>query len=190
MGIRDFTDYARHHVAALTRANKCILLALLSVTCATELVYATDVYQEPSAFLAESFDNEVPEGERLWITKPIQDEIRKILGHELGQLRVRYWQRGERTAWILEEIGKERPITTGLIVDGNQLTNLRVLIYRESRGWEVRYPAFTDQFNGATLTEDYALDRHIDGISGATMSVNALTRLAQLALLLHRHANT
>ena len=68
------------------------------------------------------------------------------------------------------------------------LVDVRVLIYRESRGWEVKYPAFTDQFRGARLTSDGKLDQSIDGISGATLSVHALTRLARLALLLDQHA--
>jgi len=97
---------------------------------------------------------------------------------------VRYWSRDERTAWILEEIGKTEPITTGIVVDKGAIARISVLIYRESRGWEVRYPFFTDQFKGATLNSTHELDRNIDGISGATLSVRALTRLARVALLL------
>jgi Na+-transporting NADH:ubiquinone oxidoreductase subunit NqrC len=52
----------------------------------------------------------------------------------------------------------------------------------------VRYPFFTDQFNGLQLDENNRLQRKIDGISGATLSVNALTRLARLALHLHEEA--
>jgi hypothetical protein len=157
---------------------------------AVGLVSADDIYQPPSQFLAEIFTESVPDGKRLWLTKPLQLEIRKIMGRDLGHLRLRYWQTGDRTAWILDEIGKEQPITTGLVVEKGQIADLRVLIYRESRGWEVRYPAFTEQFKGATLNRHFLLDRRIDGISGATMSVNALKRLARLALLLHRYANT
>ena len=65
--------------------------------------------------------------------------------------------------------------------------DVKVLIFRESRGWEVRYPFFTDQFKGATLVTDNNLDRKIDGITGATLSVNALTKLGRIALLLHKH---
>jgi hypothetical protein len=61
---------------------------------------------------------------------------------------------------------------------------LRVLEFRESRGWEVRYPFFTDQFGGIGLRPDLQLDRPIDGISGATLSVRALKKLARLALYL------
>jgi hypothetical protein len=60
---------------------------------------------------------------------------------------------------------------------------LRVLIYRESRGWEVRHAFFTRQFDQAQL-ENGKLDRSIDGITGATLSVEALQRAARLALWL------
>lgn len=146
---------------------------------------AEDVYLPPGEFLAGAFEREVPEPQVIWLSGSRRDVVEAILGHPYRGVRVRYWQREARTAWILEEIGKEHPITTGLIVDRGRLDRIRVLIYRESRGWEVRHDFFTDQFSGATLTEDRRLDRDIDGISGATLSVRALTKLARVALYLH-----
>ena len=99
-------------------------------------------------------------------------------------MRIKYWREGGRTAWILEEIGKYEPITAGFIVDSGKLAEIRILIYRESHGWEVRYPFFTDQFRGLELNENRRLTGPIDGISGATLSVSSITRLAALALFL------
>lgn len=146
------------------------------------------VYQEPRDFLGEVFAGDVPKPRLLWITQPLRPTIREIMGHDLRELRVRYWGRNGRTAWILEEIGKEHPITTGIVVDAGRIERIRVLIFREIRGWEVRYPFFTDQFPGTGLQADTRLDRSIDGITGATLSVRALKKLARLALYLHRHA--
>jgi len=145
---------------------------------------AKDVYQKPEDFLAETFGGDIPEPDVVWATEDVRERIKAIMGHEVRALRIRYWGRDGRTAWILEEIGKVEPITTGLVVDSGELERIKVLIYRESRGWEVRYPFFTDQFKGAVLSGT-RLDRRIDGISGATLSVSALTRLAALALYLH-----
>lgn len=150
---------------------------------------ADDVYQEPEAFLSDVFGGNPPAPEALWITGELKPAIESIMGHGLGVLRVRYWGRDKRTAWILEEIGKERPITTGIVVESGRIEQIKVLIYRESRGYEVRYPVFTDQFRDARLAEGGGLTRNIDGISGATLSVRALTRLAQLALFLHSHTS-
>jgi hypothetical protein len=152
-------------------------------------VVAKGDYQEPRDFLNEVFAGEVPKPRMLWITKAIQPTIREIMGHDLGQLRIRYWGRDGRTAWILEEIGKEHPITTGIVVKNGKIELIRVLIFREIRGWEVRYPFFTDQFPGAELQENLQLDRPIDGIAGATLSVRALKKLAMLALYLHQQTD-
>ena len=99
-------------------------------------------------------------------------------------MRVRYWGEARRSAWILEEIGKEEPITVGIVINQNRIELVKVLAFRESRGGEVRHPFFIDQFKGAGLRDDRQLDRSVDGISGATLSVRALTKLSRLALYL------
>lgn len=144
-----------------------------------------DVYLAPDAFLAGVFGGTVPKAKKFWLRGAHREEIKDILGHGYGALRIRYWREGARTAWILEEIGKVKPITTGLAVDRGAIERVRVLIYRESRGWEVRHDFFTAQFVGARIGANRRLDRNIDGISGATLSVRALTNLARLALYLH-----
>jgi hypothetical protein len=122
------------------------------------------------------------------VTDAIQHEVESVLGHPLSQKRVRYWRDASRSAWVLDEIGKEEPITTGVIVRDARVEQVAVLVYRESRGDEVRLPAFTRQFAGAGLTPDRKLDRTIDGISGATLSVRALKGVAATALVLDRYA--
>lgn len=160
-----------------------IFFGLLAASL-TSLRGAETIYLEPSEFIAESFEGE-PEQKVLWLTKEVKVGIREILDHDYAGLRIRYWREGDRTAWILEEIGKVKPITTGFLIEDDVMLRMQVLVYRESHGWEVRYPFFTDQFKGLTLDEKRNLDKKIDGISGATLSVNALTRLARLALHLH-----
>lgn len=150
---------------------------------------ARGVYQQPDAFLHETFAGETPQKKALWITPELRDQVTEILGHPPNAMRIRYWADGGRTAWIVEEIGKEKPITTGIVVNAGNIERVKVLIFRESRGWEVRHDFFTDQFNGAGLTGQHQLDRNIDGISGATMSVNAVTRLARMVLFLDRQVS-
>ncbi|HEY4732052.1 MAG TPA: FMN-binding protein [Gammaproteobacteria bacterium] len=164
-------------------------LALTILCLATTTAMARDVYQQPQEFITQVFAGNPPQPQLLWITKTLNQDIQEILGHELGVLRIRYWQHGGKTAWILEETGKEQLITTGLVVNNGKIDQLKVLIYRESRGMEVRHPFFTDQFKDAYLQTNKQLDRSIDGISGATVSVRALTKLARLALFLHHHVN-
>lgn len=157
-----------------------LLLAFISPVC------AADQEAETARFLNEAF-GQPPAPQSLWLTGELQPAMRGILEHDYPAARLRYWRAGQRSAWVLEEIGKEMPITIGIVVNNGAVERVRVLVYRESRGWEVKSPAFTAQFDGARLGSDRKLDRHIDGISGATLSVRALNRLARVALLLDRH---
>jgi len=158
------------------------LLLLVAHPCSGE------TYQTADAFLQEVFEATPPSPQVLWLKGGAREAAAAILGHPYPGLRIRYWEKEQRTAWILEEIGKEKPITVGLVVGPAGMELLRVLDFRESRGWEVRYPFFTDQFNGVRLDAGRQLDRQIDGISGATLSVRALQKLARLALYLHQQA--
>ena len=162
------------------------IIPLAFLVCVTPTTgNADEVYLEPVLFLSEVFGEAQPDTQVLWITKDLKPTANKIMTHSHGPRRARYWAQGQRSAWILEEIGKVKPITTGIVVNEGLIERVTVLIYRESRGWEVRYSFFTDQFIGAKLIGDYELSTSIDGISGATLSVSALTRLAQLALYFH-----
>jgi len=144
-------------------------------------------YLETDAYLRGVFTNELPAARTMWVAGELRESIESMLGHRFAALRVRYWYDGERSAWILDEIGKELPITIGVTVAGGAIDNVRVLEFRESRGWEVRYPFFTDQFVDVRLDPERKLDRRIDGITGATLSVGAVKRVARVALLLHEH---
>ncbi len=121
----------------------------------------------------------------LWLNERRQIETGRMLGHRYEALRVRYWYHGGRTVWVLDEIGKEMPITIGVAIENARVTDVVILTYRESRGGEVRHPFFTSQFAGAALTTDLLLDRPVDGISGATLSFHAVRNIVRFALYLH-----
>ncbi len=163
-------------------AAACVLL-LLVVSGSAQ---ATQQYLTSEQFLAEVFNGETATPKVLWLNKETAKQVEKILGHAPNQMRQRYWKAGNQSAWILEEIGKEEPITAGFVVTDGKIAQARILTYRESRGWEVRYPAFLKQFQGAQPQADDRLSQQIDGISGATLSVNAMVRMGRLALYLDK----
>ncbi|WP_335917516.1 FMN-binding protein [Shewanella chilikensis] len=175
------------------------LIALLSLFLLplTQTQAAQSVYQSPADFVTQALGSQGKSKSKgkgqdqakakvFWFSAEQRQVIEEILAHDFRPLRTRYWQQGDDTVWILEEIGKEAPITVGIHVRHGQIYRTKVLIYRESRGDEVRHDFFTDQFKSATLTKDKQLDKHIDGITGATLSVRALTKLARIALYLDR----
>lgn len=159
-----------------------ILTSLLSLP-----VSAAQVYQTPEQFVSSAFQGKPPAATPLWLNADLKAAAARILGHPPQALRIKYWRQGLQTAWVLDEIGRDEPITAGFRILGGQLQDTQVLIFRESRGWEIHMPNFTRQFAGLTLTPNSGLSGHIDGITGATLSVNAMQRMARLALYLDQH---
>jgi hypothetical protein len=65
-----------------------------------------------------------------------------------------------------------------------KVTDVIILVYRESRGAEVRDPRFLKQFRGKTRRDSVQVDRDILNYSGATLSSQALARGVRKALTL------
>lgn len=161
-----------------------LLLALAWLLPATPAA-ARGTYLPPGDFIQQAF-TAPPTPQLLWLDKEQQQSLSTILGHHYPALRLRYWRQQQRTAWVLEEIGKEQPITVGIVINNGAIEIFEILIFRESRGSEIRHPFFTRQFDKVTLDKNSQLSRPVDGITGATLSVRAATKLARLALLLHQ----
>jgi hypothetical protein len=165
------------------------LMLLLLLTCMAS-AHAKGVYQSSTDFIQQSLGT-VPTPEFYWLSRADKNVIAQILQHEFNRLRIQYWRQGEDFVWILDEIGKEQPITVGIhihvprsLASNAQIVDVAVLTYRESRGGEVRHDFFTDQFKHSQLADDIQLNKSIDGITGATLSVRALTKTSRLALWL------
>ncbi len=159
-----------------------VLLWILAVGSAHAFeLYKT--FQTPEAFLAEVFAGSPPPPQVLNLGGAEQQRIAAVFGRNFPQQRVRYWQQDGRSAWIFDDIGKEGyvPTTCGFVVRDGVLEHLRVLVYRESRGEQVGEKSFLDQLTGARAVGN-ALDRPVDNISGATLSVQMMERMARTAL--------
>jgi Na+-translocating ferredoxin:NAD+ oxidoreductase RnfG subunit len=78
-------------------------------------------------------------------------------------------------AIVCEEIGRDRPITfiTAVNLNGS-IKDVAVMMYRETRGREVHYAAFTNQFKGKSLQDPIQGQGDIRNITGATLSVRAM----------------
>jgi Na+-translocating ferredoxin:NAD+ oxidoreductase RnfG subunit len=79
-------------------------------------------------------------------------------------------------AQVSNVIGKERPITFLVAVDSTgRLRDVDILVYREPYGGEVAYGAWRRQFRGKAAGDSLRVGREIRSISGATISVHAVT---------------
>ncbi len=161
----------------------CLILALPLLMPAAAMA---ETYLTPEQFVQAAFGTATlktaPIVKALWLTKDVAVQAETILGHAPKQVRLKFWKSGLQTAWVLDEIGKEEPITAGFVVENGKILQASILAYRESRGGEVRHANFLKQYQGAGLQQDAQLNKTIDGISGATLSVRAVGRMARLAL--------
>ena len=173
--------------------RKAVLLLILAGWCTgiSLVVSAMGIpqiqYLSQEQFVQQVFGSAQPQWKMLILDAALKQKAVDILQHPYTGLRVRYWIAGQRTAWVIDEIGKEMPITIGVAVNGDSIEQVKILVYREERGGEVHQDFFTRQFESVTLTEAERLSRNIDGITGATLSVHAVARVANLVLVLHRH---
>lgn len=179
----------------LKRFTPSWVIFALAVFCA-DVVAQSGVFLTLEDFHAKAFGGQKAQQGTLWLNAEQKAVAKKILGHDFNRLRVRYWHKFGRSAWVLEEIGKDLPITLGVVVESQRIVNVEVMEFRESRGGEIRHDFFTKQFKGLGLLAapesskkaKLKLDRPVDGITGATMSVRATKKVATLALFFHQQA--
>lgn len=91
-----------------------------------------------------------------------------------------------KRAVIMNVMGQHQPITfiVGIWPDG-VVARVEIMVYRESRGAEVRRRAFLRQFEDKTRENSLSLNDDITNITGATISSRNVTSGVRLALELH-----
>ncbi len=116
--------------------------------------------------------------ERKWLDESQAKAISALLGQKIHENRFTYYvgkKGGKPMGYMVIDhiIGKSFPITFMVVlnVDGS-VRDVEVMVYREPRGWEVRYPNFMSQFFGMNAGSDF---REINSITGATLSVRSIT---------------
>lgn len=140
-------------------------------------------------YLSQVFSGKAPKAKALWITGDLKQKIVQAIGDSELKIREKYWQDGDDLIFILERIGKVKPITAAWHIRKDKIIQTKVLVYRESRGGEVARSFFTQLFEGIGLKGQSELSSHIDGISGATLSVNSMKKMARQALIMAQHLN-
>jgi len=158
-------------------------------TPSEEEIGVVEVLQSEEAALAEIFAEADSAQERsILIDSVMRVALKARLGWIIRDSVVDYldvFAHGTRVgmAIVAEEQGKYRPITFIAGIDTTlRVADVRVLIYRESRGGEVRHTRFLKQYRGKSLENPIRINRDIINITGATISVNALNAGVRKAL--------
>ncbi len=125
--------------------------------------------------------------QKIYLDKAITFSIEREVRQRFYSSAVYSWvvlQKGINTGFaILDNVkGKSMPITFIVLYDINgNVTHSEVIKYREPIGGEVGRRSWLDQFLGKNSSSLYD---NIDAISGATISVNSVTKGIQKLTLL------
>lgn len=88
-------------------------------------------------------------------------------------------------AVVQNTIGKHKPMTYMVGVDGRgRVSDIELLVFRESRGSEIRQKRFNTQYEGKTVLDPVRINKDIINISGATMSVRSMSAGIKRVLVL------
>jgi len=88
-------------------------------------------------------------------------------------------------ALVQNTIGKHKPMTYMVGIDGRgHVSDIELLIFRESRGSEIRQKRFNSQYEGKTVLDPVRINKDIINISGATMSVRSMSAGIKRVLVL------
>jgi Na+-translocating ferredoxin:NAD+ oxidoreductase RnfG subunit len=160
--------------------------------------YLTD--QEMS--LAEVFMSE-EEGVKIMLPKSerIRKDVIKLSPDKKSQIEERIgWKFPEQSfeiyvgetgnqidgyALVQNTIGKHKPMTYMVGVDSKgHVSDVELLVFRESRGSEIRQKRFNAQYEGKTVNDPVRINKDIINISGATMSVRSMSAGIKRVLVL------
>lgn len=159
------------------------LLVVMLMACLTQA--KEQIYLAPLDYIKQqTAQSKLPKSQVLELTDTQYKQAKKLASKASFRNKVRYWQKDGKTIWVLQAIGKVQFITAGYTVQNKQLNDVRVLIYRESHGYEVANSKFEQQFEDIGLNDKNRLDESTSSIAGATLSVNSMRQMAVLALYL------
>ena len=140
-----------------------------------------EVYLTLEEALAQAFPQaDEIKTETVTLSPASLERVARAVGHPLIEdsfLVYQGIQKGELGGYAMvgEEVGKFRPITSLVVIDPRgKVKDVMVLIYRESRGSDVKRKRFLQQFFGKGPGDPIQINQDILSISGATVSVNSM----------------
>ena len=148
-----------------------------------------EIYLTPEEALEKTFAGaDRIEREVIRLGPEAEERVARAVGHPLHERKFVLY-RGIKagnllgTAMMGEELGKFRSITSMTVVgpDG-KVQDVKVLVYRESHGNDVRRKRFLYQYLGKGREDPIQINQDITSISGATISVRSMNAQVRKAL--------
>ncbi|MBH0179160.1 MAG: FMN-binding protein [Nitrospira sp.] len=182
-----------------------VLLIASSIPARAERIWDNDLKRfltDQELAIAEAFMSE-EEGVKIMLPKSerIRKDVIKLSPEKKAQIEERIgWKFPEQSfevyigetgtevdgyALVQNTIGKHKPMTYMVGVDSKgHVSDIELLIFRESRGSEIRQKRFNAQYEGKTVLDPVRINKDIINISGATMSVRSMSAGIKRVLVL------
>jgi hypothetical protein len=171
---------------------KFLLFFLMPVSWLSLPVEAKTIRESAEAEIAARLADTVSLAFSRYLVPPdIKPAIEKQAGQRFYRDFVYTWQvagaDGATAYAVLDNcMGKVQPITFMVIfARQGDVLSVSIVRYRESFGGEVQNRKWLDQFRGLDAAASFKVGSDIDGVSGATISANAVARgVKRLSLLI------
>lgn len=182
-----------------------VLLIASSIPARAERIWDSDLKRfltDQELAIAEAFMSE-EEGVKIMLPKSerVRKDVIKLSPEKKAQIEERIgWKFPEQSfevyigetgtqvdgyALVQNTIGKHKPMTYMVGIDNKgQVSDVELLVFRESRGSEIRQKRFNAQYEGKTVNDPVRINKDIINISGATMSVRSMSAGIKRVLVL------
>lgn len=175
----------------MEKSTRYFLLFVLLVSPLGQ-VGASEIKQRSQELITKQFGTETTMNFRkLDLTPDSKKRIEIMVGQRFFRNSIYTWKISINNttvgyALLDNVIGKSLPITFLVIFNlEGIILSTHVVKYRESIGGEISNWRWNRQFSGRNYQSSFSVGNDIDGISGATISVNAMTRgIHKLTLLM------
>lgn len=182
-----------------------VLLIASSIPARAESIWDSDLKRfltDQELAIAEAFMSE-EEGVKIMLPKSerIRKDVIKLSPEKKSHIEERIgWKFPEQSfeiyigetgtqvdgyALVQNTIGKHKPMTYMVGIDSKgQVSDVELLVFRESRGSEIRQKRFNAQYEGKTVLDPVRINKDIINITGATMSVRSMSAGIKRVLVL------
>lgn len=170
-----------------------MLIKILFTVLISFVAYSQDIQEKVNMSLQNCFVKDIQiDFEKLQIKNELKNSIEKKVGQKFFSNEVYLYKIfiGKKLIGygLLDNVyGKSLPITFLVMYDNTgKILCSEIIKYREPYGGTIQSKEWNDQFKGKNMESDFVVGKDVSGISGATISVNSVTKgIKKLTLLLN-----
>ena len=175
----------------LIEIKNWFLLLILSLFFSGFSVLSAGIVEDVESKLIFKYGKKIEiQHTKIKIPGELKNEIQNKVKQKFFRDQIHTWfiilnDSTTHTAMLDNTIGKSMPITFLVILTQEGfIEQTEIIKYREPYGGEIQNENWTSQFTGKNSDSKFGLGSEIQGISGATISVNSVTKGIQKLILL------